>query len=117
MAIGKRKLTEEEKEEKENDRIVLRIKNVVIGKYAYGYTVYDMAISEKTGEETVRNKIYPANFTEALKMVYERLFREKLDDRPIEDLNSIEKLIGLIQSHDIWFEGIANKLIENGIAK
>lgn len=117
MVRVKRKLTEEEKEEKENDRIVLRIENVVIGKYAYGYTVYDMAISEKTGEETVRNKRYPANFTEALKMTHERLFREKLDERPIEDLKSIEKLIDLVEGHDEWFEGIAKKLIENGIAK
>ena len=106
-----RKLNEEEKE---NDRTVLRIESVVIGKYAYGYTVYDMVISEKTGEETVRNKRYPANFEEALKMVHERLLRKKLDERPVEDLKSVEKLISLIENHDKWFEEIAQNIIENG---
>lgn len=114
MARGK--LTEEEKEDEKNDRIVLQIEDVVIGKYAYGYNIYSLGISEK-GKETIKNKRYPANFTEALKMMHDRLLQKKLNERPVEDLKSIEKLTSLIENHDKWFEEIANRLIESGIAE
>lgn len=110
----KRKLTDEEKAEKENDRIIIKIQNIVIGKYAYGYNVYTLIKSEKTGEETARNIKYPANFTEALKLMYDRLLQKKLNERPVEDLENIEKLISLIKSHDKWFEELSDKIIENG---
>ena len=112
----RRILTEEEKEDAKNDKIILQIQDIVIGKYAYGYHIYTIGVSGK-GEEVIRNKKYPANFTESLKMMHDRLLQKKLNERPVEDLKSIEKLISLIENHDKWFEEIADRLIESGIAE
>ena len=95
MARGRRKLTEEEKEDEKNDKIVLQIQDVVIGRYAYGYNIYTIGMSER-GEGAIKNKRYPANFPNALKMMHDRLLQKKLNERSVEDLKSIEKLISLV---------------------
>lgn len=112
--MARKKLTEEELEDNRNDKIILQIQDIVIGKYAYGYHIYTIGVSGK-GEEVIRNKKYPANFTESLKMMHDRLLQKKLNDRPVEDLKNIEKLISIIQAHDEWFGRIAKEMIESGI--